>query len=69
MSNSFIVGEKYTNNDIVRDFKCGNMGGMRKSNTLNALILFQIIQRVSMIINGMGISYTTLLWVKSVIKI
>lgn len=33
------VGNEYTNDEIVRIFKCGNMGGMRRSNTKNALVL------------------------------
>lgn len=34
-----IVGNTYTNDNIVKYFRVGNMGGMRKSNTQNALIL------------------------------
>ncbi len=33
------VGKEYTNNDIVEIFKVGNMGGMRRSHTKNALVL------------------------------
>lgn len=33
------VGNSYTNADIVKYFRVGNMGGMRKSNTQNALVL------------------------------
>jgi hypothetical protein len=33
------VGETYSNHDIIDFFKCGNMGGMRRSLTHNALIL------------------------------
>lgn len=33
------VGQEYSNDEIVKIFKCGNMGGMRKSNTKNALVL------------------------------
>lgn len=33
------IGEEYTNDQIVNIFRVGNMGGMRKSNTKNALVL------------------------------
>lgn len=33
------VGQEYSNDEIVKIFKCGNMGGMRKSNTKNVLVL------------------------------
>lgn len=33
------VGKEYTNYDIVEIFKVGNMGGMRRSHTKNALVL------------------------------
>lgn len=41
MSNfcTFTVGETYSNKDIVDMFKCGNMGGMRRSHTTNSLVL------------------------------
>lgn len=35
-----IVGEIYDNDSIVKAFKCANMGGMRKSNTTNTMVLF-----------------------------
>lgn len=35
----FHTGETYTNHDIVDAFKCGNMGGMRRSKQTNSLIL------------------------------
>lgn len=35
----FHVGEVYTNHDIVDAFKCGNMGGMRRSKLTNSLVL------------------------------
>lgn len=33
------IGEEYTNDQIVKMFRVGNMGGMRRSNTKNALVL------------------------------
>lgn len=36
---TLIEGNTYTNNEIVKYFRVGNMGGMRKSNTQHALIL------------------------------
>jgi 5-methylcytosine-specific restriction protein A len=41
MSNfcKFTVGQTVTNNEIVSEFQCGNMGGMRRSNAKNSLIL------------------------------
>ena len=33
------VGENYTNQEIVETFKCGNMGGMRRSKQTNTLVL------------------------------
>lgn len=33
------IGEVITNNDIVEIFKCGNMGGMRRSRSTNTLVL------------------------------
>lgn len=33
------VGNIYSNADIVETFRCGNMGGMRKSNSTNTLML------------------------------
>ncbi len=35
----FTVGEAYTNKDITEMFKCGNMGGMRRSLTTNSLVI------------------------------
>lgn len=32
-------GQDYTNHDIVEIFKCGNMGGMRRSKQTNSLVL------------------------------
>ena len=41
MSNfcKFTVGQTVTNNELVSEFQCGNMGGMRRSNAKNSLIL------------------------------
>ncbi len=36
----FHPGEDYTNQEIVEAFKCGNMGGMRKSKQTNTLVIF-----------------------------
>lgn len=36
---TLIVGGTYTNNDIISAFKCGNMGGMRRSHATNSLVL------------------------------
>lgn len=36
---SFEIGQEVTNNQIVREFSCGNMGGMRRSKKTNTLIL------------------------------
>lgn len=35
----FKIGESYANRDIVEAFKCGNMGGMRRSKQTNSLVL------------------------------
>ncbi|MBP1920281.1 hypothetical protein [Youngiibacter multivorans] len=35
----FEIGQIVTNNEIVSEFQCGNMGGMRKSNAKNSLVL------------------------------
>lgn len=36
---SLIIGKKYSNDDIMATFKCGNMGGMRRSHKTNTLVL------------------------------
>lgn len=36
---SFEIGQEVTNNQIVKEFSCGNMGGMRRSKKTNTLIL------------------------------
>ena len=36
---SFLVGATVTHNQIVDEFKCGNMGGMRRSHTTNTLVI------------------------------
>lgn len=33
------IGETLKNSDIVEKFKCGNMGGMRRSKTTNTLVI------------------------------
>ena len=35
----FSIGQIVKNDDIVNKFKCGNMGGMRRSNTTNTLVI------------------------------
>ncbi|MGC7946873.1 HNH endonuclease [Bacillus sp. II_CA] len=37
---SMVLGEIYNNNEIAKNFKCGNMGGMRRSKKTNTLVLF-----------------------------
>lgn len=39
VQDQLIIGENYTNEQITTIFRVGNMGGMRKSNTKNALVL------------------------------
>lgn len=34
------VGDAYTNQEIVDTFKCGNMGGLRRSKQTNTLVIF-----------------------------
>lgn len=36
---SFKIGQEVTNNQIINEFLCGNMGGMRRSKKTNTLIL------------------------------
>lgn len=33
------IGQEISNSDLVSIFKCGNMGGMRRSHTTNTLVL------------------------------
>ncbi len=35
----FKIGQKVTNSEIISEFKCGNMGGMRRSKTTNSLVI------------------------------
>lgn len=41
MSNfcKFKIGQRVTHSDIIAEFQCGNMGGMRRSKTTNSLII------------------------------
>ena len=39
VQDQLVIGEEYTNEQIVNIFRVGNMGGMRRSNTKNALVL------------------------------
>lgn len=35
----FEIGQVVTNADIVSEFRCGNMGGMRRAKATNSLII------------------------------
>ncbi|NCB75041.1 MAG: HNH endonuclease [Clostridia bacterium] len=35
----FEVGQTVTHNNFVKEFHCGNMGGMRRSHTTNSLVI------------------------------
>lgn len=35
----FKIGQKVTNSEIISEFKCGNMGGMRRSKATNSLVI------------------------------
>ncbi|MGG5763419.1 MULTISPECIES: HNH endonuclease [Bacillus cereus group] len=37
---SMVIGQEYDNKEISRVYKCGNMGGMRRSKKTNTLVLF-----------------------------
>ncbi|ARJ25114.1 restriction endonuclease [Bacillus mycoides] len=37
---TMVIGKIYDNSEIVKRFKCGNMGGMRRSKKTNTLVLF-----------------------------
>ncbi|HFK1515001.1 TPA: HNH endonuclease [Bacillus cereus] len=37
---SMVIGKIYDNGEITKRFKCGNMGGMRRSKKTNTLVLF-----------------------------
>ncbi|TKI09294.1 HNH endonuclease, partial [Bacillus cereus] len=37
---SMVLGDIYNNSEIAKNFKCGNMGGMRRSKKTNTLVLF-----------------------------
>ena len=36
---SFSIGDEVHNNDIVEEFRCSNMGGMRRSKKTNTLVI------------------------------
>ena len=57
------IGEILKNSDIVEKFKCGNMGGMRRSKTTNTLVI------VSDYTKGSVVSSITLVWERAVIRI
>jgi len=71
MSNfcKFTVGQTVTNNELVSEFQCGNMGGMRRSNAKNSLILISDHIIVFTMINGMEIFCTIPAWENLEIKI
>ena len=35
----FKIGQVVTHSDIIAEFKCGNMGGMRRSKATNSLVI------------------------------
>jgi len=35
----FEIGQTVTNSEIIAEFRCGNMGGMRRSRTTNSLVI------------------------------
>jgi len=39
MSCKFKIGQIVSHSDIKAEFKCGNMGGMRRSKTTNSLVI------------------------------
>ena len=65
------IGNVYSHSDIVDAFQCGNMGGMRRSNKTNTLVLkclLAIIQKGCIMICGMERYSTILEWEKLEIK-
>ena len=36
---TFKIGSVYSNKELYTEFQCANMGGMRKSNTTNTLVI------------------------------
>ena len=54
------IGQILKNADIVDTFKCGNMGGMRRSKTTNTLV---IIQKAFIMTSGSAACCITLAWV------
>lgn len=36
---NFQIGQTVTNAEIIAEFQCGNMGGMRRSKATNSLII------------------------------
>ena len=41
------IGQILKNSDIVDTFKCGNMGGMRRSRTTNTLVIVSARQAIA----------------------
>lgn len=65
----FKIGQIVSHNEIIEEFKCGNMGGMRRSLATNSLILISDHTKTCMKINGLETSCITPVWVKMVTKV
>lgn len=63
------IGQIIKNADIVEIFKCGNMGGMRRSRTTNTLVSYRIIQKVFIMISGLEGFYIIRAWANQATKI
>lgn len=63
------IGQELKNSDIVEIFKCGNMGGMRRSKKTNTLVLISTILKEFTMINGLAEYFIIQGWVKVEIKI
>lgn len=64
------IGQILKNADIVDTFKCGNMGGMRRSKTtIIHLSLFLIIQRVFTTTSGSEEFFIIPVWGRMVTRI
>ena len=62
------IGQILKNADIVEKFKCGNMGGMRRSKTTDTLVIVST-RRVSTTISGSVAYFIIPVWVKTETKI
>ena len=63
------IGQIIKNSDIIEIFKCGNMGGMRRSKKRIRLLSYPIIQKDIISIKGSMEFSTILAWVNQGIKI